>query len=115
MHAVWHWLLYLLTWWSADPANLEHERARAAGAVAVAYASLAKEPAPLPRRETEPGKENAPVLPPDNRPVAPVTILPPPAGPCVKCNDTGRVYRPDGGFVRCGCQPCKSGSCPPKR
>lgn len=94
MHGVWHWLLYLLTWWSADPANLEHERARAAGAVAVAYAALAQEPAPRPRREPEP----------------------PQAAPaCKECNGTGRIYRPDGGFVRCGCQPCKSGSCPAKR
>jgi hypothetical protein len=50
MHALWHWVLYVLTATSADPQLLEVERARAAGAVNVAYASLATEPAPAPRR-----------------------------------------------------------------
>lgn len=51
MHALWHWVLYVLTATSADPQLLEHERARTAGAVNVAYAALAVDPpAPAPRR-----------------------------------------------------------------
>lgn len=50
MHALWHWVLYMLAATSADPQLLEQERARTAGAVNVAYASLAQEPAPAPRR-----------------------------------------------------------------
>jgi hypothetical protein len=51
MHALWHWTLYVLTATSADPQLLEQERARTAGAVNVAYASLATEPAPAPKQE----------------------------------------------------------------
>jgi hypothetical protein len=44
MHAVWHFILYVLACWSHDPATLAAERARCAGAgaVAVAYAALAQ-------------------------------------------------------------------------
>jgi len=94
MHALWHWLLYLLTWASHDPATLAAERARCAGAVAVAYAALAVEPAP-----------------------AKVEVLPPlpTAAPCVQCTGTGRIYRSDGGWVRCPCKPCPTGRCPTAR
>jgi hypothetical protein len=51
MHALWHWLLYVLAATSADPQMLEQERARTAGSVNVAYASLATDPPPpAPRR-----------------------------------------------------------------
>jgi hypothetical protein len=51
MHALWHWILYTLAATSADPQLVEHERARTAGAVNVAYAALAVEPPPpAPRR-----------------------------------------------------------------
>jgi hypothetical protein len=51
MYALWHWILYLLAWASHDPSSIAAERARAAGCVTVAYASLAQEPpAPAPRR-----------------------------------------------------------------
>ena len=95
MQALWHWLLYLLTWASHDPATLSHERARAAGCVAVAYAALAVEPPPppVPRREPE-------------------TTPAPAKQPCPQCNDTGRVYRSDGGWVKCQCKPCPTGRCP---
>jgi hypothetical protein len=100
MHALWHWLLWCLAAWSHDPATLAAERARCAGAVAVAYAALAVEPPPppAPRRE-EIGKKNVPVLPTE------------PAKPCTQCGDTGRVYRSDGGWVRCPCGACPTGRC----
>ncbi len=47
---MWHWILYTLASFSADPQLLEQERARTAGAVNVAYSSLAQEQAPAPRR-----------------------------------------------------------------
>jgi len=119
MHSLWHWLLYLLTWSAHDPATLNAERARCAGAVVVAYAALAQEPPPppAPRREPEIGKKNAPVLLPDNGFARPVNVLPPlpPAAPCVQCSGTGRIYRSDGGWVRCPCGACPTGKCPQKR
>jgi hypothetical protein len=102
MHALWHWLLYVLAWAAHDPASLDAERARCAGAVNVAYAAFAQEPAPAPRREPE---------------AAPVPDLPPlpPAAPCLQCSGTGRIYRSDGGWVRCPCGACPTGRCPQKR
>ena len=113
MHAIWHFILWCLACWSHDPATLAAERARCAGAVAVAYAALAVEPPPppAPRREAETrtndeklgsqlGKKNAPVLPTE------------PVKPCTQCGDTGRIYRSDGGYVRCPCGACPTGRCP---
>lgn len=102
MHSLWHWLLYVLCWASADPAMIQAERARCAGAVNVAYAALAPEPTPrkeLGSEEPEVGSKlgKAPPLPP--------------AAPCLECSGTGRIYRSDGGWVRCRCQ-CPSGKCP---
>lgn len=94
MHSLWHWLLYLLTWSAAEPGVLEHERARCAGAVNVAYAAMATDPAPAK--------------------VEPLPQLPP-AAPCVQCSGTGRIYRSDGGWVRCPCGQCPTGACPKKR
>jgi hypothetical protein len=90
MHALWHWVLYVLAWASHDPATLAAERARAAGCVTVAYASLATEPA------KEPAAEPA-------KPVAPAR--------CRECDGTGKIFRPDGGYVRCKCGACPSGTC----
>jgi hypothetical protein len=90
MHTLWHWLLWMLTAISSDPADLAAERARGAGCVTVAYAALAKEPAPTPQPEK------------------------PQAAACKECNGTGRIYRPDGGFVRCQCGACSSGRCQTK-
>ena len=106
MHALWHWLLYVLASWSADPAMIDAERARCAGSVIVAYAALAPEPAPTPRREDD-RKKNDAVLPLPTPPL-------PPAAPCVQCSGTGRIYRSDGGWVRCQCQ-CPDGKCPKKK
>ena len=105
MHALWHWLLYVLAWASHEPATLAAERARCAGAVNVAYAALAVEPPPppAPRREAEIGKKNVPVVPTE------------PAKPCGDCRGTGRVYRSDGGWVRCPCGACSTGRCPTAR
>lgn len=86
MHALWHWALYVLASASADPQLLEHERARAAGAVNVAYASLATEPAPQ----------------------APAAV----AKPACPCNGKGYVVRPDGSRWACQCKTCPTGKCP---
>lgn len=91
MHAMWHWILYVLTWWSHDPVSLELERAKGAGCANVAYASFAQEPQPRrPKREA------------DDKPPAP---------PCKSCGGSGKIYRPDGGYVRCPCGACESGAC----
>lgn len=89
MHALWHWILYVLAWASHDPASLAAERARAAGCVTVAYAALAQEPVKEP-------------TPADTKPAAPR---------CRECDGTGKIYRPDGGYVRCKCGACLSGTC----
>lgn len=87
MHELWHWLLYVLTWSSADAGMLEAERSRTAGCVVVAYATLA----------TEPTQEPA--------------VVEPTAATCKKCDGTGRIYRPDGGYVKCPCGACSTGGC----
>jgi hypothetical protein len=87
---MWHWLLYTLASFSADPYLLEQERARTAGAVNVAYASLAEE-APAPPRE--PAKPAAPAVCPD-------------------CNGKGYTLRPDGSRWACPCKRCPTGTCP---
>ena len=130
MHALWHWLLYLLTWAAHDPATLAAERARCAGAVAVAYAALAVEPPPppAPRREAETrtndeklgsqlGKKKTADFHAEPKFSVPrstvnesLTVQ-----PCPQCGDTGRVYRSDGGYVRCPCGACPTGRCPTAR
>lgn len=70
MDGFWHWLLAWLCFWSADPAIIEAERARAAGLANVAYAAMAREK-PAPKADTTPcrdgkcppGASLAPVLP----------------------------------------------------
>ena len=89
---MWHWILYWLASLSADPQLLEQERARTAGAVNVAYASLAEE-APAPPRE--PAKPAAPAVCPD-------------------CNGKGYSVRPDGSRWACPCKRCPTGTCPPR-
>lgn len=94
MHDLWHWLLYVLAWSSSDAGMLEAERARTAGSVAVAYATLAQDappPAPQPKPEDAASAQEDPK--------------------CPKCDGTGRIYRPDGGWVKCSCS-CPSGRCP---
>lgn len=86
MHALWHWVLYVLASASADPKLLEQERARTAGAVNVAYASLATEPAPP----------------------APAAV----AKPACPCGGKGYTVRPDGSRWACSCQTCPTGKCP---
>jgi len=81
MHALWHWILYVLTATSADPQLLEQERARAAGSVNVAYASLATEPAPALKQEA--------------------TV--PAACPC---GGKGYTVRSDGSRWACRCKDC---------
>jgi hypothetical protein len=85
---MWHWLLYTLTAAAATPDLVELERARAAGAVNVAYASLATEPTPPP--QAAPEKQGCP------------------------CNGKGYVVRPDGSRWACQCKTCPSGKCPPR-
>jgi hypothetical protein len=107
MHTIWHWLLYLLTWASHDPATLAAERARCAGCVNVAYAALAQEPRPAPKREADHFDDASKMVPAP--PPAPVVKQ-----PCPQCGDTGRIYRSDGGYVRCPCGACPTGRCPKK-
>ena len=86
MHELWHWLLYVLAWSSCDAGMLDHERARTAGSVVVAYATLAQEsPQPQPGETKQPQK-------------------------CLSCDGSGRIYRPDGGWVKCSCS-CSTGRC----
>ena len=89
---MWHWILYWLASLSADPQLLEQERARTAGAVNVAYASLAEE---VPAPPSEPEKPAAPAVCPD-------------------CNGKGYSVRPDGSRWACKCKACPSGKCPPR-
>lgn len=90
MHALWHWVLYVLASASADPQLLDNERARTAGAVNVAYASLATEPAKAPD---------------------PASHSPAPAE-CSQCHGKGYTVRPDGSRWVCPCRRCQSGKCP---
>jgi Tfp pilus assembly protein FimV len=87
---MWHWLLYVLTLTSADPQLLEQERARTAGSVNVAYASLATDPPPQAR---EPVKPAAPAVCPD-------------------CGGKGYTLRSDGSRWACRCKACPTGTCP---
>lgn len=88
MHAAWHWVLWVLAIAAHDPSDIEAERARAAGCVSVAYAAMAKEePQPAPKPET------------------------PKPQPCRECDGSGRIFRPDGGYVRCKCVVCPTGRC----
>lgn len=87
MHSLWHWLLYVLTATSADPQLLEHERARTAGAVNVAYAALAIEPPPPAREPAKPAI-------------------------CPDCSGKGYTLRPDGSRWACRCKGCTTGTCP---
>ena len=89
MHQLWHWILYMLAATSADPQLLEQERARTAGSVNVAYASLAAEPAPAPKRE----------------PAVPAAC---------PCGGKGYIVRSDGSRWACPCKTCPSGKCPPR-
>jgi len=116
MHAVWHFILWCLACWSHDPATLAAERARCAGAVNVAYAALAQEPPPppAPRREEISKKKTAQFPTEPNFPV-PENKPTPESKPCPQCSDTGRVYRSDGGYVRCPCGACATGRCPTAR
>lgn len=88
MHGLWHWVLWILAVWSHDPAAIARERAVAAGCVNVAYSALVEEAQP-----------NSAVVPKE----APK--------PCQDCQGTGKIYRSDGGYVRCGCGACPSGKC----
>lgn len=89
IHNAWHWLLWVLAIAAHDPADLEAERARAAGCANVAYAAMAKEePPPAPEPEKPKPK------------------------PCRECDGSGKIFRSDGGFVRCKCGACPTGTCP---
>lgn len=48
MHWLWHWVLWLLTTASSDPAMIQAERAKGLGCANVAYSILSPEP----KRET---------------------------------------------------------------
>jgi hypothetical protein len=87
---MWSWILYVLASTSADPQLLKQERARTAGSVNVAYASLATDPPPPARQ-------------PD-RPAAPAV--------CHECGGKGYTVRSDGSRWACRCKACPTGTCP---
>lgn len=65
------WLVALLTWLSADPAVVDRAAPRAAAAVDVAYATLAREPKKGNDQATQPaagGKCPTGTCPPSSRP-----------------------------------------------
>ena len=80
----WNAFLALLASWAHDPTQAATEHPRAAAAVSVAYAGLLEEAPPAP-------------APPKPKPG------------CTDCKQ-GRIYRPDGGWVRC---PCGAAAAPP--
>lgn len=93
----WRWLVWLLTWFTADPGDVPREAARASAAVSVARASMVMgEPAPAPE--------------------------PAPGGCCVECRGTGWITHGDGHRTACPCPPtcackkpktaCPDGKCP---
>ena len=85
MAALFRWIVGWLVWLSAEPAQLDVERPKAAAAVAAAAScgcTHAPEPAPGP--------------------------APKPAECCGECNGTGYLTMPDGHKVKCPCPPnCK--------
>lgn len=93
LHQLWHWVLWVLCIAAHDPTAIEVERARASGCVNVAYSSLTPPPAPAPAPEK------------------PAEPEPAPAPPCKECNGSGKIFRNDGGYVRCKCGACPTGQC----
>jgi hypothetical protein len=87
---MWSWILYVLAATSAEPQLLEQERARTAGSVNVAYASLATDPPPPAR---EPDKTT-------------------PQAVCPDCGGKGYTVRSDGSRWACRCKACPTGTCP---
>lgn len=97
---LWRWLVSLLVWWSADPAEIDRQAPRAAAAVAAARASMAPDEAPSPAPAPAP-KE------------------------CV-CGRTcvNGYWKPDGRILQpCSCKcdrcqkkpaACPDGKCPPR-
>jgi hypothetical protein len=74
----WRYLVWILTWLSANPADLPREHARAAAAISAARASMAVlDPAPAP--------------------------TPPPGGCCTECKGTGTIIHGDGHRTPCPC------------
>lgn len=97
MNAIWQWIVSVLVWLSADPAQIDLEAPRAAAAVAAARASMANDDAPPPP-------------PPGPAPE------PKPGECCSDCRGTGWITHGDGHRTACPCPsscPCKAGaSCP---
>jgi hypothetical protein len=87
LHQFWHWILWVLCIAAHDPTAIEAERARAAGCVNVAYSALTPPPAPAPAPE---------------KPSRPT---------CRECDGSGKIFRNDGGYVRCKCGACPTGQC----
>ncbi len=87
---LWHWILWVLTWLSSDPASFDREAGRAAAAVTAARASMAVEaPAPTP-----PGPK------------------PPKPEKCTECNGTGWIVHGDGHRTKCPCGATGCSTCP---
>lgn len=92
---IWNWIIYVLTWLSADPVAADREAARAAAAVSAARASMVVEaPAPTPKPPA-PGPKPTP-------------------DKCPDCNGTGWITHGDGHRTKCPCGAanCPDGKCP---
>lgn len=88
--SLWNWIIYVLTWLSADPVVFDREAARAAAAVSAARASMVVEaPAPTPKPPA-PGPKPTP-------------------DKCLDCNGTGWITHGDGHRTKC---PCGAAGCP---
>lgn len=93
--SLWNWIIYFLTWLSADPVVFDREAARAAAAVSAARASMLVE-APQPKPPA-PGPKPTPAK-------------------CQDCNGTGWITHGDGHRTKCPCGAagCPDGKCVPK-
>lgn len=93
---MWRWLIWFLTWLSADMGDVARESARAAASIAAARATMAIDTAPAPE--------------------------PPAGGCCIECRGTGWIVHGDGHRTACPCpadcackkpkQSCPDGQCP---
>lgn len=93
--SLWNWIIYFLTWLSADPVVFDREAARAAAAVSAARASMLVE-APQPKPPA-PGPKPTPAK-------------------CQDCNGTGWITHGAGHRTKCPCGAagCPDGKCVPK-
>ena len=76
---MWRWIIWFLTWLSADPADIGRESARAAASIAAERATMVA----------------SPDVPPDP--------APPDGTCCIDCGGTGVIVHGDGHKTPCPC------------